>query len=381
MRFVDTKPNGEALRKCILQGPYKLSNIKTPEKEAIHLLLIGIGDEIYSTVDACKTAHDIFTSRDGESNESYYSRFYKMMNEMVRNQLEVTTMQVNVQFLQQLQPEWSRFVTLVKHTQELDTIARNANPLALVAAAQQYPDPYYQAPKSYKSYVPPSKQSSSTISHATTKYKGKEIAKPITPPSKSASEEDSDPKQAQRDKDMTSSNSKNKNVDTTPRYVNENQTGQFGNQRTLTVVRAWETVGTDWLEDTDEEIDEEELEAYYSFMAKIQGVLHAESGSDAEPLEKVQFNAKYNVFANERQHYDQPEFINDTHVVEKDDSNVIPNSSMCDNDNQADQNAKECDDEHVVFANLIANLKLDTDKNKKIQKKLKKANTSLSHEL
>ncbi|GJX50471.1 hypothetical protein Tco_0277316 [Tanacetum coccineum] len=75
-------------------------------------------------------------------------------------------------------------------------IAKNENPLALVAAAQQYPDPYYQAPKSHKSYAPPSKQSSSTRSNASTKYKGKEIAKPITPPSKLASEEDSDPEQA-----------------------------------------------------------------------------------------------------------------------------------------------------------------------------------------
>ncbi|GKD38453.1 hypothetical protein Tco_1258660, partial [Tanacetum coccineum] len=83
------------------------------EKEAIHLLLIGIGDEIYSTVDACKTTHEMwiaierlqqseslniqyvktnlfwefgkFTSRDEESMESYYSKFYKMMNEMIRN--------------------------------------------------------------------------------------------------------------------------------------------------------------------------------------------------------------------------------------------------------------------------------------------------------
>ncbi|GJU16178.1 hypothetical protein Tco_1144144 [Tanacetum coccineum] len=50
---------------------------------------------------------------------------------------------------------------------------------------------------------------------------------------------------------------------------------------------------------------------------------------------------------------------------------------MCDNDNQADQNAEECDDERVV----LATLKLDTDENKKIQKQLKKTNTSLSHEL
>nr|GEV05092.1 hypothetical protein [Tanacetum cinerariifolium] len=49
-----------------------------------------------------------FTSWDGESLESYYSRFYKMMNELVRNKCDVTNHQVNVQFLLQLQPEWQR---------------------------------------------------------------------------------------------------------------------------------------------------------------------------------------------------------------------------------------------------------------------------------
>ncbi|GKC13697.1 hypothetical protein Tco_1010479, partial [Tanacetum coccineum] len=61
----------------------------------------------------------------------------------------------------------------------------------------------------------------------------------------------------------------------------------------------------DWLEDTDEEIDEQELEAHYSFMAQIQEVLPIESGYDAEPLEKIQYDAEYNVFANERQHSEQ----------------------------------------------------------------------------
>nr|GFD39033.1 hypothetical protein [Tanacetum cinerariifolium] len=135
---------------------------------------------------------------------------------------------------------------------------------------------------------------------------------PITPLSESAFEEDSDPEQAQKDKDMqknlafiakyfkkiykptnnnlrTSSNSRNKNVDASPRYKNDNQTGQFGNQKTVTVNEARETVGSqktkrvkdstyhkekmllckqaekgvplqaeqaDWLEDTDEEINE-----------------------------------------------------------------------------------------------------------------------------
>nr|GEV94467.1 retrovirus-related Pol polyprotein from transposon TNT 1-94 [Tanacetum cinerariifolium] len=103
-------------------------------------------------------------SRDGESLESYYSRFYKMMNELVRNQCDVTNHQVNVQFLLQLKPEWQRFVTLVKQSQELKTVsyhklydilkqhqnevneltderlARTTNPLALVAQQQPQAD-------------------------------------------------------------------------------------------------------------------------------------------------------------------------------------------------------------------------------------------------
>nr|GEV14863.1 hypothetical protein [Tanacetum cinerariifolium] len=157
------------------------------------------------------------------------------------------------------------------------------------------------------------------------RYKGKQIAKPITPPSESASEVDIDPEQTQMDKDMqknlglitkyfkkiykptnnnlrTSSNSRNKNTDTTPRYKNDSQSGQFGNQRMMNVAGARENECRkpkkvkdfayhkekmllciqaekgvslqaeqyDWLVDTDEEIDEKELEAHYSYMAKIQ---------------------------------------------------------------------------------------------------------------
>ncbi|GKG27171.1 hypothetical protein Tco_0402874, partial [Tanacetum coccineum] len=112
-----------------------------------------------------------FTSRDDESLESYYLRFYKMMNEVVKNKCDVTNHQVNVQFLLQLQPEWQRFVTLVKQIQELKTVsyhklydilkqyqnevkeiraerlARIANPLALVAQQQ----PVYH-PKSHPTH-------------------------------------------------------------------------------------------------------------------------------------------------------------------------------------------------------------------------------------
>ncbi|GJS18965.1 hypothetical protein Tco_0413437 [Tanacetum coccineum] len=154
------------------------------EKEAIHLILTGIGDEIYSIVDACQIAQEMWEA------------------------------------IERLQQEWSRFVTIVKQQHKLDEVsyhklfdilkqyqkevnelraermAKNANPLALVATAQTLQDTYYQSSKSHKSYAPTSKASLPTRSHATTRYKGKEIAKPITPPSESASEEDSDPEQA-----------------------------------------------------------------------------------------------------------------------------------------------------------------------------------------
>ncbi|GJU96429.1 putative reverse transcriptase domain-containing protein [Tanacetum coccineum] len=77
-----------------------------------------------------------------------------------------------------------------------------------------------------------------------------------------------------------------------------------------------------------------------------------------------------------------PESINDTYVLEKDDSNVTPDSSnICTNDNQVDQNAAECVDERAALANLIANLTLDTEENKTILKQLKKANASLTQEM
>ncbi|GKA94916.1 hypothetical protein Tco_0816954 [Tanacetum coccineum] len=174
IRYVDTKPN-------VLET---LSNI-TPEnkdhydakKEVIHLLLTGIGDEINSIFDACKTTHNMwiaierlqqgetlnkqdvktslfweferFTSQDGESIESYYSRFYKMMNEMQTIDLDKESYHKLFDILKQYQKEVNEICA--------EKIAKNANPLALVAVAQQYLDTYYQAPKPHRSYAPTAK--------------------------------------------------------------------------------------------------------------------------------------------------------------------------------------------------------------------------------
>nr|GEV03197.1 retrovirus-related Pol polyprotein from transposon TNT 1-94 [Tanacetum cinerariifolium] len=138
----------------------------------------------------------------------------------------------------------------------------------------------------------------------------------------------------------------------------------------------------DWLSDTDEEIDEQELEAHYSYTTKIQEVPTADTCTDSEPLEQLQNNTGCNVFSNDLQHSKQSESISNTCIVETDDSNVIPDSpDMCDDVIQNDQNGVESDDERVALVNSIAKLKLDVDENKKIQKQLKKANTTLAQEL
>ncbi|GJW17735.1 hypothetical protein Tco_0025171 [Tanacetum coccineum] len=284
------------------------------KKEAVHLILTGIGDKIYST------------------------------------------------FLQQLQPEWSRFVTIVKQQHKLDRVsyhklfdilkqyqkevnelraermAKNANPLALVAIAHTFQDPYYQTSKPYKSYAPTSKASLPTKSHVTTRYKGKEIAKPITPPSELASEEDSDLEQAQKDKDMQ------KNLALIAKYFKKHSIKPNHNNlqnflKTPKQKCGYHSKNTDRTsKHTDEEIDEQELEAHYSYMAKIQEVPNADSDTDAKPLEQVQYDTDDNVFANDIQHFKQSESINNTCAVEMGDSNVIPDSpDMCDNDIQDEQ--------------------------------------------
>nr|GEX56006.1 hypothetical protein [Tanacetum cinerariifolium] len=308
------------------------------EKEAIHLILTGIRDEIYSTIDACQTAKEMweaierlqqseslniqvvktnlfwefgkFTSHDGESIESYYTKFYKLMNEMIQNNLTMTTMQVNVQFLRQLQPERSR----------------NQRTVNVAAARENVGSKVVQ-----QSWI-------QCFNCREFRHFAKECTKP------------------KRVKDF-----------------------MYHKEKMLLCKQAEQGVPLqveqyDWLADTDEEVDEQGSEANYSYMAKSQEDPIADSGTDSEPVEQVQNDAGYNVFANHLQPSEQSESVSNICLVETDDSNVIPDSTdMCEDDIHNDQYDVESDNERVALANLIANLKLNVDENKKIQKQLKKA--------
>nr|GEX45131.1 hypothetical protein [Tanacetum cinerariifolium] len=283
LRYVDTRPNGEALRKCILSGPYKPTTVlvhavevtddslavpehmtvETPtdmspenkahflaEKEAIHLILTGIVDDIYSTVDACQKAQEMWEA------------------------IERTQRTVNV-----------------------------AGPREKVGS--------------------PAVQKSGIQCFNCKEYGhfAKECRKP-------------------------------KRV----------KNSAYHKEKMLLCKHV--------------------EQAHYSYMAKIQEVPTADSGTDSEPVEQVQNDAGYNVFDNHLQHSEQSKSISNTCLVETDDSNVTLDSpNMCEDDNQNEQNDVESDDERVALVNLTANLKLNVDENKKIQKQLNKSNTTLAQEL
>nr|GFB41844.1 hypothetical protein [Tanacetum cinerariifolium] len=174
------RPNGKLIHNSILNGPYARRMIPEPgdatrkvnvtetfhvqtddelsEKElkqieaddqAIKTILLGLPEDIYAAVDSCEIAQEIwlqvqqmmkgsdigiqekkaklfnewesFTSNEGESIESYYHRFLKLMNDLKRNKHFLEKIASNLKFLNNLQPEWSRHVTIVYQTKDLHT--------------------------------------------------------------------------------------------------------------------------------------------------------------------------------------------------------------------------------------------------------------------
>nr|GEX32342.1 hypothetical protein [Tanacetum cinerariifolium] len=180
LRYAKSRPNEKLIHNSIINGPYVRRMILEPgdtnhevtvtetfhvqtddeltEKEleqieaddqAIQTILLGLPEDIYAAVDSCETAQEIwlrvqqmmkgsdieireknaklfnewerFTLNEGESIESYYHRFLKLMNDLKRNKHFPEKIASNLKFLNNLQPEWSRHVTIVHQTKDLHT--------------------------------------------------------------------------------------------------------------------------------------------------------------------------------------------------------------------------------------------------------------------
>ncbi|GJX75018.1 hypothetical protein Tco_0313613 [Tanacetum coccineum] len=144
----------------------------------------------------------------------------------------------------------------------------------------------------------------------------------------------------------------------------------------------------DWRDDTDDEPEDQELEAHYLYMAKIQEVsLDAADNSgpvfDVDPLQKVQNNDdNYNVFANDIEHLEQSESINDTYPDEQGDNNITTDLlDMSTNGEEADQDDDDLARERDLLASLIDKLKCEIDDSKNRNKLLESSNKTLVDKL
>nr|GFC09446.1 hypothetical protein [Tanacetum cinerariifolium] len=161
------------------------------------------------------------------------------------------------------------------------------------------------------------------------------------------------------------------------------------NQRIGNVVGARENVEqADWRDDTDDESEDQELEAHYMYMVQIQKVTPDAADNfgpifDSEPLQKVSNNDNYNVFAIESENPEQSKSVNDTYPIEQDEHNVIIDSlDMSYDREQVDQDdADDLANERELFASLIEKLKCEIDDSKNRNKFLETSNKALVDKL
>nr|GEX30301.1 Gag-Pol polyprotein [Tanacetum cinerariifolium] len=142
-------PNGKLIHNSILNDPYVKRMIPKPGDANRETILLGLPEDIYAAVDSYETAQEIwlrvqqmmkgsdigiqekkaklfnewerFASNEGESTEFYYHCFLKLMNDLKRNKHFPKKIASNLKFLNNLQLEWSRHVTIVHQTKDLYT--------------------------------------------------------------------------------------------------------------------------------------------------------------------------------------------------------------------------------------------------------------------
>nr|GEV68317.1 hypothetical protein [Tanacetum cinerariifolium] len=142
----DVEYDQDVVNSCVFIMELKQIEV---DDQAIQTILLGLPEDIYAAVDSCETAQEIwlrvqqmmkgsnvgiqekkaklfnewerFTSNKGKSIESYYHRFLKLMNDLKRNKHFPKKIASNIKFLNNLQPKWSRHVTIVHQTKDLHT--------------------------------------------------------------------------------------------------------------------------------------------------------------------------------------------------------------------------------------------------------------------
>nr|GEV24036.1 hypothetical protein [Tanacetum cinerariifolium] len=138
-RFLDNKlEEGDQMWRSIEKGPYVRAMIPNPDKTTKHilkplskmtegnkkntLLMLMYGSNVTSHVRQSRLTDefDKYTAKEGESLEFMYKRLTTLANIKDRNNVHPIPMSINTKFLNCLQPERRKYVTMVHHNQTRD---------------------------------------------------------------------------------------------------------------------------------------------------------------------------------------------------------------------------------------------------------------------
>ncbi|GJV61518.1 hypothetical protein Tco_1467618 [Tanacetum coccineum] len=306
------------------------------EKEAIFLLLTGIGDEIYSTVDACNTANEMWIAierlQQGESlnvqdvKTNLFLEFGSLLLEMENPWSRIThdsdPEQVRGTGMQKiLENSWKFFQELTTYNNNLRTSSQLRN----------------QDKRYHTKVITNDNQSRQFGESRTIKLLGRETVGQV-------------------------------------KVVQQTRIQCFNYQGIWALCNGMRKPKR--LKDYAYTGKDDDIHGEHS------GVSPDESSSTGLPLAQDTNHDESHMYDNVRRTFLRHLIpFNVTYVLEKDVCNVIIIHHIWYYDNQVDQNVVECVDERDALANLIANLTLDTEENKTILKQLKKANASLTQEL
>nr|GEW00232.1 hypothetical protein [Tanacetum cinerariifolium] len=289
-RYIDTKPNNEHIHYCLQNPPYKF---KWTEKT----ILVAEGSSKTTTKGYTKNYKNV--SQDIRNQLYAEAKAIQIILTGIDNDIYSTSQELNTVFYHKLYDILKQHHNKVNELRA-ERLARTANPLALVAQQQ----PAYHLQNHLTHYT---HNSSTRSQQAATKNREKAIVNspPLT--------YDQEPEIVAEDDELTSSN--------TSRVIK------------IMLQESTEALEqADWRDDTDDEPDDQELEAHYMYMARIQEFTPDAADNsgpifDTEPLHKVHNdNDNYNAFANDKEHPEQPESVNDTYVEEQADTNITIDS-------------------------------------------------------
>ncbi|GJZ60063.1 hypothetical protein Tco_0615879, partial [Tanacetum coccineum] len=103
------------------ERPRVYSDLSPKDKERYNaniretdILLQRLPKDIYSFINHYTDTKDIWDNNKGETFHDYYVRFDKLINDMRNIKMTMSRMQLNSKFMNNMLPEWGRFVTTVK---------------------------------------------------------------------------------------------------------------------------------------------------------------------------------------------------------------------------------------------------------------------------